>query len=925
MKNTKICLLLSSFALVALTACGPNQPATSDGSTTATTSSTGTNGGSSFGSVEAEKYLIVLHNSTGITLAANPIKAEAGATVTITWTASSGYKLTALTANGVALDISSGTSATFTMPDQDVDVRSVSALANVESGDITLGGVASAKFEKQGNVYVAKNVVVNDGGFVYVAINGDSSYTPLGWSHFNKKKSFGVISFAYRSDGTDKMKNYGLPGNPDLSVNGNESLISVGGNATYDFYFDPSNVDKPISIQRVKVNTLPTTVKQMTDVFVDSGYSDPAMYPANVTGVTYTNSLLSGETYQWKRYQNASLATIQNALTEKTYYVYHAYDKDNALVTTVDNYLENKTYHSPYPYSGGTSTEYIDTTKMSDSAAYSANYKVQAGTVADDDEEKSIKVSANDAEAMVNSYSHDVQSLDFAIHEGYRTGFTIEDDLTAANVDIQSTANEDGTFSMVVNSYKTWTPTSGSGANTTMSKNVHTEYKMEMTFTAGGAPLTGKYIETMYDETSYNFTTNAVIAGQEGTLVKKVTWAYTYGEDTSSAASFDPTPYFATSVSAVVKGKNGDNTILGGWRSTLDDEPLEITVSPSTALNAAQFAIVASSNTAVIAPSKTYGGFQATATPGTTTLTIANLVTGTPSTTIDVTLAATRHKMLYIYDQQDSHITSSTSFTMHSNETWTTRLYNSGEQSNGGSQGCFDGMTVESSNADVLTATVDAVSRKITFVSKKVESNTTVTLTIHSNYYVEGYPETTFTATVIPDEAATWGLSDLYGDWQYETDPNNTTLTLSSTEGTPSYDTQYTWYQGTLALDEDFTPDDSSSSASSGSSYGHVIGTVTFLWRYDSSSGFHTMKATAKWTSGSLSSWDFTNINLVAEGSKASDLKVGVALWGEINNWSTGGGDGTIDYEVVLGQVVLDQDYEQASASQWVFFDKKSA
>lgn len=259
-------------------------------------SSTGNNDTSNTGSqntnttpIEDEKYLVVLHNVSGVTLSSDKAKAKEGETVTVTITVSAGYQVTGATVNGNPATITNN-SFTFKMPSQDVDVRVSASLAAVAEGDITIGGAAVAQLKKEGDVFVARGVNFEEDGNIYVAINGkEGRYTPMGWKHYNKDRSFGSISFASGDKST--MEKASLPGNPDLSTNGKESLLHLGGNAAYDIYFDPSDNDEPLYIQRSEVTKLPTTADMLRKIFADVSVTGASYHPQGVVGVKYYDSL----------------------------------------------------------------------------------------------------------------------------------------------------------------------------------------------------------------------------------------------------------------------------------------------------------------------------------------------------------------------------------------------------------------------------------------------------------------------------------------------------------------------------------------------------------------------------------------------------------------------------------------------------------
>lgn len=894
MKNNSSLFVLALATLLGLSACGGSNSDTSsasdsasDTSATSDTSSGDTSSGdtSSGGSSETpiSTYAISISNPTGVLITSDKERATPGDTVNLSITVSTGYTLTDISVNGTSINWA-GNSASFTMPGRDAIITGTSAF-NADAGDIVVGGVVSAPLEKEGDLFVARDVTVATGGYIYIAIYNEegTGFTPLGWSHYNKRRSFGSVDFAYGEG--DEMDEYSFPEGADYSTNPGESLLDIEGNATYDIYYDPSDSDTPIYIQRTKV-AIPTTVAMLEEVFVSAGTANPSYHPEGVTSVTYSDSR-AGQSYSWHRYENSAQATITDTLRDTSNYVYKAYDASSATVTVVDDYVMGKSVTSPYPYSGGTSTEYLNPERSDDQDAYSAHYLVQNNAVAYEDEDKAIKMSRVDAESLITEYEHDVCDIDFAIYRGYRSGFTIEDDLVAANVSITSAETDEG-FSVNVSSYKTYDPTSTSSTYATMSSAVHIEYTMNLTFTEAGAPLTGSYLEEYFDSTSYDFTTMTKTG--TGNVAKKVTYAYTYDETITGEAPLDTTPYFAESVTAKISGTNGDNLVQGGWRSDLDDEPLEITLAPSTALDVDQFDIISSSDESVIAYTSSYGSWMASSVPGTTTLTIGNIVTGTPSVAIDVTVEKTAFKSLYLnIPSTDVHYAErSDRVALYSNETYTTRLYNNGEEGNGATYGDFSDIVVASSNEAVCTATVNAYDRTITFVTGEVTEQTSVTLTLNSDNYAEGWPTSTITAIVSPTKASGYTESDMYGTWNFVENPGVNSLILNS-DGT-----------GSFYFNEDF------GTSTGGTVYGTIEATVTFSWSYSANTGFSVSGAKIAWTTGGRD-WDYTSFSIAVVESEEGALNIGVALYGEI--WSWGGADeASTTIEYLYGTIEIDDD-----------------
>lgn len=908
MKNKKILLTLALSGLL-LAACDnptTSVPGSSSSTDNPSTSDTSKNDPSSSTPV-AETYLVVLHNASGITLSADKTEAKKGETVTITVSIATGFTLLSLTQNGNPLTVTNN-QASFVMPDEDVDVRCQSSV----EGDITLGGSVAATFVEENGVYVAKNVQIATKGEVYVAVSNSegTGYTPLGYNSINRLKTFADVTFANTEFGEAS-----LPSGATI-IDTRESLIEIAGNAIYDVYYDPANKTKPISFQRVGLLSLPDSWEDYYSLFDSSVGSDPATYPLNVKEVTYYDSMTKVD-YNWKKYgDNTSYATATSRETgQKVGDVYKSIK--NGVYTVVDTFIEKKEVANPYPYpSGGSSTIIVDDTKSSDSTRYSAEYDV-----VEEVESGYSKWQMTEEEAIfdANHYSHDIYAIDRMQWQAYRHSFDLEEDLTASDRKITSVQNDDGTFTTTIDSYKTYTPeTSGNTQYNRMATNTHIEYDITVTFTAGGAPLVGSYLEKKYDATDFNFATGEFKDGGEefgGTVVKKVDYEYKYGEAYEGAPSFDSSKYFASAIEVTLP--NG-GLIKGGWKSNSTDEDEKVTIratgeNASTALDIDQYAVVGSDDLSLFAPSvysPTY--YEAsTANEGTTMLTFGkHLKTKSVTTKVEATIASAPFRSLYINPgyTEDWHIISATSFQMYGNTTWTAKLSTSGPD---GDTGNLSRMEISYSVPNVITATVDPVARTVTFVTGNVTAETIVNITFDSPYYKvddDGHQwgPTTFQATIAPSQGGDITAEGLIGSYKPEVssdslEPDTTApLDLTLTDVAHSYvdSDSKTYRRGSVAI--------------TANNEGLPVGVWNFAYNYNENTNAFLVRNVVK--EGSTES--FRAVLTVEPGTG----KVGIALYSEA--YGAEDGEITYTYENILG-TMTDIGEGQAEYT-YIFFVKVS-
>lgn len=915
MKKSRLFVLATSMMLLA--ACAPtttssanipavsnsettssNGGATSDGGTTSTTpaSSNPTTSSGTSTTID-DSYLIVVRSIAGVTITPNKTKAKKGDAITLSIEVTAGYTLLSLSENKVALTITNN-QASFDMPDEDVTITgSVSV-----SGDLTVeGGSVASALIKEGDIYVARNVKVENTTDLYYKIAGTSGYTPIAYGHINRYNCFGDITFARA-----EFKDATLPEGANLTEETKtESLLEVGGNAYYDFYYDPADSETPLYIQRSGVITAPNSPETYESLFAIDLYSEFASHPFGVNGVTYYDNR-TGLDYTWTKYENnTSFAKVTSRLDEDA--VYYDYKTiDNNVLYVVDNYKERMTTPNPYP-DGGSSTIVVDDTKLEDSFAYSGKYKVVSAI---DEHMGKYERTSKEAVFEANSYSHDMYSIDRMQWQSYRDSFNIADDLVKVDRKISSTVDTDGTFTTTIKSWKTYDPTaSGSSAYNRMTEQVHLEYAVTTKFTKAGAPLNGSYVERKYDSTDYDFKNFAFKSGHEnstGTLVKKVNYAYTYGDPKTGTPEFDKTPYFATAITPTIKGANGTNTVTSGWRSDSESEPVSVAVTPTTALDSWEYGITASSDQSLMAPvSWNTTMWQAgLGGAGTVTLTFGNHVDTTVTGTAAIVVTANTFHSMYIYLQNgggdDAHYAGPNACGLFSGEKWSTFIGTTPDK------GCLGSMTFAYDKDVGLVCSVDPTTQKITFdaTACDVKAETVVTVTLNSPYYGvyntstgDKWGPSVIKVTLEPRSNTKISTAYMVGNWKIESSAitsgttDDTLVTFSDT--TVTYNNKE-YRKGTLALD--------------GVTY-------SFYWLYDVTTyQFYITHVTEP-----SNQYSFLTCQATVE---LSTNKVGLCLYGEKIGYNSSAEQQTDTYTELLGTITTDE--ESGDSYTYVFFEKQA-
>ena len=887
-------LIIAAGAALLLAGCGGETPSTSSNTSNEETSSSETSSitssvpstsdsDSSSTTPVVETYLVKITSTTGIAITSNKSKYEQGETVILSVTLSNGYSISSLTytsSKGTTSLVVNEGQATFVMPGEDVIVKSTLSV----EGDIVLEGAVAAAFTKENGIYVARNVTFQSEGAVIIKVAGGTS---VGYSELNNKLCFGDITFAYGSTYT-------------------KNSILCAGNAIYDFYYDASLGAQSVYIQRVGVISAPKTSVDYASLFDSSVRSDPATYPAGVTGVKFTSNK-DNLTYDWKLFSDSSsLATISNnistAIAKK--YVYKAYNKEKNLYTVVDNYIEG---------AKDANGNYIDDSKAEDTKAFSGQYGV-VDTVADG--YSKYQLTEIDAKLDVASYSHDVYSLDRNQHYGYRTGFdnTYNNTLKKWNVDVSSVANADGGFTTSISSYKTYLP----DTDDTTRKKEHIVYNIETTFTKAGAPLSGTYLETSYDVSSYDFDKFTFLPGGEetGTISKATSFEYSYNAKASGSAVLpNVEKYFATSIETSLYDSSSKQTVTKVDPGTNLSDMLVVTPTPTTALDAWQYGITGSSNTSIVGLKEGYTTvYEAhNEASGDVILTIGNHVTTDVVATLPVTVEnSVLIKSFYLDSRYESgvsdHLLTSTSCWVNAGTTFKVGLGVSTNPSN--KVGPLNGMSFTYDKEGYLDVSVDTVSRKLVIdstkaVSKMTEDSITVNVTIETPFYDTEWNSGKKTVIAVTIYKITTDLSAAYmpGTWKVEapTDPSvgqdkDTLLTFTTEQSDNA--TRPDYKKATLFVDSD---------------------TFTFDYFFDSNLS-RIAVAGVKHTAGTT--YSYSSYEMMIEPEWSTN-KVGIYLLGtSIGAGSEG--EMTQSGQYILGGYVEGADEDTPGTYEYVFFDKQA-
>lgn len=716
--------------------------------------------------IEPDTYKIMVTCPEGVNYTLSKDEAEVGETVTLVIdSVNEGFSIKEVTLNNsVITPAADNKTYSFTMPD-----RSVRLVIKVDvSGDVVIVGDLAAKLVKEGNIYVARNVVANGSNatakFAYQVKSGDT-VTTLGVLDLDESKSFGTI---------------GMTG--DKTYN-----LSVGTGCTYDFYFDPdANLEYGrCYIQRVGVSAYPTTVPSLESILITNRTvrSEYAVYPLGYKHAHYVigdNSTTDTVylTYDYKMYENnVSFAKVvdNTPMSDKDpMFVYKQYDATNKLYTVVDTFekyqgkkLINDDYYRP---------------SYNNNTVYSAKFNVIEG----DDWGQAYALNEKNALRNVRTSAHQPHYfVERDIMDAYRNGFGSDNGVSYQNIDIKNTPNADGSFAVTIDTIKEINTGSTGSSITGEQVECAYVYDVDMTFTKAGALTSLEYKEKLFDADKWDFVNHEAKTGQKGTTIKNISAIYEYGDYYAGAPSdtdFNLSDYFITSFNAdkvqffnsnlkdrhdVTSGESfvgikdriyfvDDN---GEYNANLVNK--KNIFEPATALDLWQYGPTASTNENAISKLATDSYYQMTAHDiGKSTLTFTNHVAGTgTSLNLDVTVDYVTLAWYFWIKEYDYPVTSRDTADVKAGGTYTFEVGVHRDTSP------FIYHAV-SERPDLLTITSEDNSRYLTInvssaAAMALTSNTSVKVFMNSDYYENGFTaeRSPLIFTIIPadvDPTGTW-------------------------------------------------------------------------------------------------------------------------------------------------------------------------
>lgn len=743
MKKKLLAVSLLSLSLL-LASCGGGNTSASDGSNSGASDQTSTSAGAgSSTSAQQEKYVVSLPKVTGVTVTSDKEKAVKGETVTLTIALEDGFLLKSIALNGSENSISkvNETTYTFVMPNQSA-VITVSL--GINAAVSLQGEIATALTKGSDGIYSAKNISVAKLSKFSFFVGS----TKLTLKDIDSTKCFCDVSDYYSSTDTSSDQ-------PELLL---------AGGAVYDFFYD-ENADPEAGtcyIRRTKLLSFPSDVSTLHSLFDGRAKSEPTMWPSNVKKVSYKNNVLD-EDYSWENGTNGSLAKVKTIKGADKAVTYRAID--DKTYTVVDNYTDSEAHAwtgDDYDIYAG---KYNIVNLESDIGTGRGHYDVSKF--------------ASDYEAHI--YSHNMDALYFDFMDGYYVGFNPDtsigtDGLKKYNISITSTETADG-FKTVLSSWRDIDTTQVTSISEADKEVNHYVYNGTFVFDKAGAPISGVYSGIKYGTDAYDMASGTFLDGGEskGVTVDDLSWNYEYGEVTSEV-SFDTTPYFISSLENVVinDGKTDKvapaNAVQRSSNNVFVNDSLTFDYLPTTALDKWQYSITKSSDTSVIRPRSSSEPYRfVAAAKGTSTLTIGNNTTNSPSKDVAVEVVdnVTVHSFYLIgkdgpYSASNELLTTATSFSVEAGKKMTFQIWGSPSSialpvtlvSGNGSLVSVNAYSDSSSGQEIWYAEFDASKASVT-------SNTVVDVTVNSNYYESGFGPSVINVTVTP---ATEHVS-LLGGW----------------------------------------------------------------------------------------------------------------------------------------------------------------
>jgi hypothetical protein len=744
MKAKKILLALSALALASCThpqtsasTSGTSSTSTAPVSDSTSTAPSTSSPASTSTSPVSEEYYIILPTDARYTVTVKDglTKAAAKTKITFTVTVSAGFGISKVYVDSTEVTGTDGT-YTITMPDHDIRI----SVTLTVSGDITLqGGIAAVLTKGEDGIYVARGIQVDATSTFSYFITSGGKQTELDSSYVDRTKCFAGVTFA--------DKDYEL---------------KIAGGAKYDFFYDPSS-KLPCYIQRTEVTALPTTADSLEALFsYQPGIkSNSTVTLQNVNHVEYTNSI-SDVNYVWDKYtENRSLATVTSIKDSSKAKKYVYRQIKDGIYTVVDTYDQAKDAQAG---SGAPMTITEDTN------AFSGRYKISdTNTSRGKNTETDLYDLDYTSEFMnsiianydVNRPNHDMESLEYDIDASYRVQMAVADEVTYAKCAIVSKANSDGSFTTTITSDRVYDETAvAANAAYNMTDKYYDKYTATLTFTKAGAILSGSYLDTRFDSSSYTLTSNVVTTTGTGSTYAQLEFAYTYGDGKDLLQDFDTTPYFISTINPVIKDKNvpnsPDNQIAVGTNledlGELNADVVALQATPATALDSWQYHITNSSNASLIGWDATYNRFTAFK-EGQADLTFANFAVGDVSKVVSVqSLLTYRVREFSIVTPTGSglDIPNANSALAYSGEVTTFNLYTMADPSDPADNGVSGNQVPPADLTFTLSDTTTGL--VVSYVPKGIYNSTisfdatkctiskdmTLTMTINTSYYGTG-------------------------------------------------------------------------------------------------------------------------------------------------------------------------------------------
>lgn len=540
----KLLGILSVVTMLGISACGgtASKEPTPNSGEVITSQEQGNSGNENSSSSKApivEDYPITVPNVQGATIVASAKRAVAGTKITFTVTVGGGYKLTKVeVTNGLQFKKESEGNYSFIMPERSVRIVVQVAI----DGDFVILGDFSAELVKEGDIYVARNVPVEYSG---------KDYAEFSYSVMKNGVSTKLPSLAL-----DETRCFA---NVSFTTSGDNSLRVATG-CTYDFFYDPADAERPCYVIRKSVDRIPANGELLfTRVFDGRMRSEPTLHAPDLKAIQYTyqtNEL--SYTYNYKRYADASLATIvdtTDSAAPQNYYVYKRADWTNKIYEVVNTWSKDKGNNEneyalweldPYgDWEGDTKTH----------QPFSARLDITP-----DETDTRLEISQRDVKRNIAMGAHYGAELEYEFYDAYRSVYSGNVYINApSNWDAGYSveAHDDGSFKVTINSFVEYDREATSGTADVTDHSGHTN-DMVMNFAKNGALLDMTWRRGDYNQQQWNFATHTPKNKDVGTI-KNVTCTNTYGEVYSGAPTFDSSKYFISNISKAT-WYNSDNT-----------------------------------------------------------------------------------------------------------------------------------------------------------------------------------------------------------------------------------------------------------------------------------------------------------------------------------------------------------------------------